>query len=360
MSSWREPAASASGFMSGCLIFQRPAICSMTSLESIRTLELGTRGVLVVELQPGDQAAVLGDVVGGDADALGPLGDDLAGDRVHQHGAVRRVAGVASRSPSASMTTEVCSAAIRCRTPRWTRIRLHTSQRITSWEGLRDHAQVGGVQLEAAPAAAAGTQGRGTDTALLPAELLVERHQVRGHVGGGDLAVVGDLGELLLDLAGDLGAAVGGGLDLVVDLGEPGGEGVELALGVLELLHHLELGVLGSPTRRSRETISCCIRSRSLGLVISPWSIRSWSRLRRALTCSTSASAFFCARVRSSTAILASRARSPPRCATGREPAAPRSAAGWRAGAAAGRAGSRAPGRPAASAVRRDRLSLLL
>ncbi len=30
-------ASSASGFMSGCLIFQRPDICSTTSLESIRT-----------------------------------------------------------------------------------------------------------------------------------------------------------------------------------------------------------------------------------------------------------------------------------------------------------------------------------
>ena len=32
-----SPAASASGFMSGCLIFQRPDICSTTSRESIRT-----------------------------------------------------------------------------------------------------------------------------------------------------------------------------------------------------------------------------------------------------------------------------------------------------------------------------------
>ncbi len=30
-------ACAASGFMSGCLIFQRPDICSTTSLESIRT-----------------------------------------------------------------------------------------------------------------------------------------------------------------------------------------------------------------------------------------------------------------------------------------------------------------------------------
>ena len=60
--------------------------------------------------------------------------------------------------------------------------------------------------------------------------------------------------------------------------------------------------------RRARETSSSCIRSRSLGLVTSPRSMRSWSRTRRDLTCSTSASAFFCSRVRSSTRICASRA----------------------------------------------------
>ena len=33
----KRAACAASGFMSGCLIFQRPDICSTTSLESIRT-----------------------------------------------------------------------------------------------------------------------------------------------------------------------------------------------------------------------------------------------------------------------------------------------------------------------------------
>ena len=41
-------------------------------------------------------------------------------------------------------------------------------------------------------------------------------------------------------------------------------------------------------TRRSSDVSSCCIRSRSLGLVIRPASMRSRSRVRRALTCSTS------------------------------------------------------------------------
>ena len=54
--------------MSGCLIFQRPDICSTTSLESIRTSTVGARVELARGLQPGDQAAVLRDVVGRDAD----------------------------------------------------------------------------------------------------------------------------------------------------------------------------------------------------------------------------------------------------------------------------------------------------
>ena len=58
--------------------------------------------------------------------------------------------------------------------------------------------------------------------------------------------------------------------------------------------------------RRSRDTSSCVIRSRSLGLVISPLSIRSRSRTRRALTDSTSASTFSCSAVRSSTRVRAS------------------------------------------------------
>ena len=37
-------ASAASGFMSGCLIFQRPDICSTTSLESIRTRTPALRG----------------------------------------------------------------------------------------------------------------------------------------------------------------------------------------------------------------------------------------------------------------------------------------------------------------------------
>ena len=49
--------------------------------------------------------------------------------------------------------------------------------------------------------------------------------------------------------------------------------------------------------RRCSDSSSPCIRSRSLGLLISPWSIRSWSRLRRALTCSTSASTLVCSAV---------------------------------------------------------------
>jgi hypothetical protein len=61
-------------------------------------LEVGLRRVLVVELETGDQPAVLRDVVGGDPDRLGPLGDHLARPGVAQQGAVRRRARVAART----------------------------------------------------------------------------------------------------------------------------------------------------------------------------------------------------------------------------------------------------------------------
>ena len=110
-------------------------------------------------------------------------------------------------------------------------------------------------------------------------------------------------------------------------------------------------------TRRSRDASSCCIRSRSLGLVIWPASIRSRSRVRRALTCSTSASALRCSVVRSSTTIRASRSRSStsPRPVSSSVIRAISGRSG--AGGAAGRAGRRRPGRRAASAGRRGRLS---
>ena len=64
----------ANGYMSGCFIFQRPAICSITSLESIRTSTAGLRVHLPSHLHPGDESGVLRDVVGGPADRQ-PFGD---------------------------------------------------------------------------------------------------------------------------------------------------------------------------------------------------------------------------------------------------------------------------------------------
>jgi hypothetical protein len=51
-------------------------------------LDVGTRCVLGRELETGDEAAVLGDVVGGGADRLAPRGDHLAGVRVAHEGSV--------------------------------------------------------------------------------------------------------------------------------------------------------------------------------------------------------------------------------------------------------------------------------
>ena len=88
--------------------------------------------------------------------------------------------------------------------------------------------------------------------------------------------------------------------------------------------------------------------------MISPWSIRSWSRVRRVLTCSTSASTLVCSAVRSSTGIWASRALAVELGAAGRRaPRSRRARAASPAGGAAGRRGRRAPGGPAGRAGRR-------
>ena len=115
-------------------------------------LERGVGRVLAVELQPGDQTAVLRDVVGGDADRLAPLGDGLAGGGVLEHGAVRRRAGVAARATvgldpdrGRGRSIGVPAESGAQRAILWgvhnpesavrTRIRWHSSQRITSSDG---------------------------------------------------------------------------------------------------------------------------------------------------------------------------------------------------------------------------------
>ena len=127
-------ASVASGRMSGCLIFQRPDICSTTSLESIRTSMSASGANSSASLQPGDQAGVLRDVVGGHPDRGAVLGDHLAGVGVLEHGAVRRRAGVAARAavgldddrPVRPGRVTGRDSGVR------TRIRWHSSQRITS------------------------------------------------------------------------------------------------------------------------------------------------------------------------------------------------------------------------------------
>ena len=91
-------ASAASGRMSACLIFQRPDICSMTSLESIRT---STGRAVAAERRaarasPAIRPAVLGDVVGRGADRLGDLGEHLAVGGVLDHRAVAGRARVAA------------------------------------------------------------------------------------------------------------------------------------------------------------------------------------------------------------------------------------------------------------------------
>ena len=94
-----EHARACSGLRCGCFTFQRPATCSITSFESPRTR--ATRaGVAARRLEPGDERAVLGDVVGGLADALADRGEPLRrrARRVEHDRTDRGGPGIAARA----------------------------------------------------------------------------------------------------------------------------------------------------------------------------------------------------------------------------------------------------------------------
>ena len=80
-------------------------------------------------LQPGDQPLVLGDVVGGDPDRLGTLGQHRAGGGVADHRAVPGGSGVA---PGAAVGLDDNPVAHRPDSLVRTMIRRHSSQRTTS------------------------------------------------------------------------------------------------------------------------------------------------------------------------------------------------------------------------------------
>ena len=89
----------ASTCMSGCLIFQRPDICSTTSFESRRTRTDAAGVALEGRLQPRDHAAVLRHIVACDADVDAELGEDRPAVRVDDHGTSGRDARVPPGSP---------------------------------------------------------------------------------------------------------------------------------------------------------------------------------------------------------------------------------------------------------------------
>ena len=104
--------------------------------------------------------------------------------------------------------------------------------------------QLACVQAQPAAAALTGPQRRGADAVLVGPQLVVEREQVGGEVGGGRRALGRDRRQLGLDL-GRLAVAGGeqrralltGGLRLLAEVGE-------LGLGLLEPLHDLDLLLL--------------------------------------------------------------------------------------------------------------------
>ena len=153
--------------MSGCLIFQRPDICSTTSLESIRTSRSASGGVLVVELEAGDQPVVLGDVVGRDADDSARSAITSPVSRVEQHRAVRRVAGVATRAAvGLDPDRRVGPSEAGLRGAHQDAAALLAAHHLVGRASAID-AEVGGGQLESAAAATSLTQRGCADAVLL-------------------------------------------------------------------------------------------------------------------------------------------------------------------------------------------------
>ena len=177
-----------------------------------------------------------------------------------------------------------------------TRIRLQSSHRITSSSAARpDRGDLGVVEVEVAAGAAPGAQQRGADAALALAEPVVEREQV-GRELGGHRAALRRRARPAPGRSRRAGRPARGQLG---DLrrrcrraGRSASRGSRCASSSRSITSISSSS--SEVMRRSRETISCCIRWMSLGLLISPWSIRCWSRSRRALTCSTSASTLAC------------------------------------------------------------------
>ena len=174
----RSRARSASGRMSGCLIFQRPDICSTTSLESIRTSTVAVGSSSRTASSPAIRPRYSATLLRRDADVLGELAQHLAG--LARPGRRRRrppgpgCRGSRRRPRRRTGVTDPDSA-VR------TRIRRHSSQRMhLVGVGVAQLVDLGVVELEPAAAAPALPQLGGADAALLLADLLVERDQVLG------------------------------------------------------------------------------------------------------------------------------------------------------------------------------------
>ncbi len=210
--------------------------------------------------------------------------------------------GLPRDPPSASMTTDVCPCATASdsglRGADQDPVALLAAQHLVGGR-LGDRRQVGGGELEAAAAAAAGPQRGGADTVLLLRA--AARRASAGRRPGrrpwscarpAMSASSTSISPAFWSRAACSSAA----------------RRSRFSRWALQLVRGRPARSRAAPSprarcprgsviRRSRETSSSCIRSRSLGLVTSPWSIRCWSRVRRALTCSTSASALRCSRV---------------------------------------------------------------
>src|SRR4051794_36850918 len=251
----------ASGCRSGCLIRHRPAICSMTSLESIRT-SIEAPGaysaassspainpeysatLLVVMPSVLPCCAMISPVTGSRTRAPYAAGPGFPREPPSASTMtwvmLIRVLG----SPEAGTRHESLAPSYRAlRRPDQDPAALLTAQHEVRRGGL-DVVQVRRRELHPAAHAALADQRRGADAAVVFAQLLVLRDERLRQLGGDCGALVAELCALLVEL---LERGVAGGLQLGLPAGERLGPAAQVGLhglGGLELLHHLELGVL--------------------------------------------------------------------------------------------------------------------
>ena len=349
--------------MSSCLIFQRPDICSTTSLESIRTStsrpgrsRARPRARRPARSTP-PRCCVAVPMDSARSASTSPV------SRVAHERAVRRRPGVAARA-AVGLDDEARRLTARPDSAVRTRIRRHSSQRSTS---SRRRARMPAIstafELEPAALAPALVQPGRAHAAVVGADLLVRA--VRSSGGPGDqsarcarheLAVLGVDARRARRRASSMTAST---RDCELGTARARERGERGAAASSSRSMTSSSTSSSSDWRRASDASSCCRFSQLLGRGHRAGVQRLAGRARRAArTCSTSESALACSRATSLSSVsarddlVAQRRRGAPRARRAR-----RARAASRAGGRAGRAWCRAPARRAGAAGRRARRS---